>query len=76
MTTTIGVVFDFDDTLAPDSTTHLLCEYGIDPDEFWNERFRNHVQNGYDPTVAYLTLLLDYVGEDAPLGALTPTELE
>jgi len=76
MTTNIGVVFDFDDTLAPDSTTHLLQEYDIDPDEFWNEQFRNRVQNGFDPTVAYLTLLLDHIGEDEPLGELTPRELE
>lgn len=76
MTTNIGVVFDFDDTLAPDSTTHLLQEYDIDPDEFWNEQFRNRVQNGFDPTVAYLTLLLDHIGEDEPLGELTPEELE
>lgn len=76
MTTNIGVVFDFDDTLAPDSTTHLLQEYDIDPDEFWNEQFRKRVQNGFDPTVAYLTLLLDHIGEDKSLGELTPTDLE
>jgi phosphoserine phosphatase len=76
MPTNIGVVFDFDDTLAPDSTTHLLQEYDIDPDEFWNDQFRKRVQNGYDPTVAYLTLLLDYVGEDDPLGESTPEKLE
>lgn len=76
MTTNIGVVFDFDDTLAPDSTTHLLQEYDIDPDEFWNEQFRERVQSGFDPTVAYLTLLLDHIGEGKPLGELTPTELE
>ncbi|THE64260.1 hypothetical protein D8Y22_13825 [Salinadaptatus halalkaliphilus] len=76
MTTNIGVVFDFDDTLAPDSTTHLLQEYDIDPDEFWNKQFRERVQNGFDPTVAYLTLLLDHIGEGKPLGELTPAELE
>lgn len=76
MTTNIGVVFDFDDTLAPDSTTHLLKDYGIDPNEFWNDQFRNRVQNGYDPTLAYLTLLLDHIGDDEPLGKLTPKEVE
>lgn len=76
MTTNIGVVFDFDDTLAPDSTTHLLQEYDIDPNAFWNDQFRELVQNGFDPTVAYLTLLLDYIGEDEPLGELTPEKLE
>jgi 2-hydroxy-3-keto-5-methylthiopentenyl-1-phosphate phosphatase len=76
MTTNIGVVFDFDDTLAPDSTTHLLKEYDIVPDEFWNEQFRKRVQNGFDPTVAYLTLLLDHIGDDEKLGELTPEDLE
>jgi phosphoserine phosphatase len=76
MTTNIGVVFDFDDTLAPDSTTHLLEEYDIDADDFWNDRFRERVQSGYDPTVAYLTVLLDNIGEDEPLGELTPENLE
>lgn len=76
MTTNIGVVFDFDDTLAPDSTTHLFHQYDIDPDKFWNEQFRKRVQNGFDPAVAYLTLLLDHIGEDEPLGELTPRELE
>ena len=28
---TIAVIFDFDDTLLPDSTTQLLRKYKIDP---------------------------------------------
>jgi hypothetical protein len=76
MSTNIGLVFDFDDTLAPDSTTLLLQEHGIDPEEFWFTEFQSRVSEGYDPTVAYLSLLLDNVGEDQPLGELTREELE
>jgi len=76
MTTNIGLIFDFDDTLAPDSTTQLLEEHGIDPEEFWFTEFQSRVREGYDPTVAYLSLLLDKVGDDRPLGELTIEDLE
>lgn len=76
MATNIGLIFDFDDTLAPDSTTQLLEAHGIDPEEFWFEGFQSRVRDGYDPTVAYLSLLLDTVGADRPLGELTIEDLE
>lgn len=76
MTTNIGLIFDFDDTLAPDSTTQLLEEHKIIPDEFWFTEFQTRVREGYDPTVAYLSLLLDKIGDDQPLGALTIEDLE
>jgi predicted HAD superfamily phosphohydrolase len=57
--TKIGLVFDFDDTLARDSTTVLLEQADIDVDEFWSEQFQDRVRSGYDPTVAYLSLLIE-----------------
>jgi phosphoserine phosphatase len=75
MTTNIGLVFDFDDTLAPDSTTFLLEKYDVDPESFWFDEFQSRVQNGYDPTVAYQTLLLDKIGENRPLGRLGADDL-
>ena len=33
----IAVVFDFDDTLVPDSTTALLESRGVDAAQFWSE---------------------------------------
>jgi hypothetical protein len=33
----VALIFDFDDTLAPDSTTKLLREHGIDTNKFWQE---------------------------------------
>lgn len=76
MSTNIGLIFDFDDTLAPDSTTQLLEEHGIAPEEFWFTEFQSRVSEGYDPTVAYLSLLLDKVGDGQPLGELTIEDLE
>lgn len=76
MTTNVGLIFDFDDTLALDSTTQLLEEYGIEPEEFWFTEFQSRVRSGYDPTVAYLSLLLEKVGANRPLGELTIDDLE
>jgi len=76
MTTNIGLIFDFDDTLAPDTTTQLLEAHGVDPEEFWFDEFQTRVKSGYDPTVAYLSLLLEKVGTEQPLGELTIEELE
>jgi 2-hydroxy-3-keto-5-methylthiopentenyl-1-phosphate phosphatase len=76
MPTNIGLVFDFDDTLAPDSTTYLLEREGVDAERFWSEEFQSRVQAGYEPTVAYLSVLLDKVGESGPLGELTISDLD
>ncbi len=73
--TVIAVIFDFDDTLAPDSTSFFLKEHGVDVDDFWLKEVKPLVQSGYDPTHAYLKRLLDYVGEGKPLGNLTNQEL-
>lgn len=76
MSTRIGVIFDFDDTLAPDSTTYLLKKLGIDPEKFWNEDFVERIQKGYDPTVAYLSLLIDHTRNQDDIDPLTPDNLE
>ena len=67
----LAVVFDFDDTLLPDSTSALLRAYGIDADEFWSKRVKKLVENGYDPPLAYLNLLLREVGPNGRLGNVT-----
>jgi hypothetical protein len=36
---------------------------------------RKRVDGGFDPTLAYLGLILDYVGPDRPLGCLSNTDL-
>lgn len=67
----LAVIFDFDDTLLPDSTSALLRGCGLDPEDFWANRARELVNEGYDPPLAYLNLLLREVGQGKPLGELT-----
>ena len=67
----IVLIFDFDDTLTNDSTTELLKRNGVNSNEFWNEHVGKRVHNQWDPTLAYLDLLLEFVGEGKPLGNLT-----
>lgn len=67
----IAVVFDFDDTLMPDSTTELIREHGIDPDLFWGSTVKDLLLLGYEPALAYLNRLLENVGEKKPLGLMS-----
>jgi hypothetical protein len=71
----IALVFDLDDTLLPDSTTMLLESKGIDAERFWKVDAKALLDQGYDPTIAYLNLILDNVGDKKPLGNLTIQEL-
>jgi hypothetical protein len=75
VTDIVAVIFDFDDTLLPDSTTKLLKSHGIDTDDFWGRQARELIQQGYDPPTAYLNLILKNVGEAKPLGLLTNQKL-
>ena len=75
MSDTIAVIFDFDDTIAPDSTTMLLEEYGIDPDQFWRTDLESMVKRGYDPTLGFLELPLNNVGDGKPFGVLSNEDL-
>jgi hypothetical protein len=71
----IALIFDFDDTLAPDSTTKLLESRGVEPVEFWDQAATLVSDEGFDPTHAYLKLLLDNIGDGRPLGAITSKDL-
>lgn len=64
----LAVVFDFDETLLPDSTSQLLESRGVDPKEFWTNHVRRRAEQGFDPTLAYLGLILEWVGAERPLG--------
>ena len=48
----LAVVFDFDDTLAPDSYETLLQHLGVDPDAFEEERVKPLSEDGWDDTLA------------------------
>jgi len=67
----VAVIFDFDDTLTDDSTTKLLEAHGISPGDFWQTRIVDLVRSGWDPTLAYLKLILDEVGQSKRFGSLT-----
>jgi phosphoserine phosphatase len=56
---TLALIFDFDDTIAPDTTTKLLTRNDIDAEQFWKEEFVSRIEDGYDPTVAYLSAIID-----------------
>ncbi len=70
VTDIIAVVFDFDDTLLPDSTSKLLRSYSIKPETFWPAA-SDLLKEGYDQPCAYLKMMLGNVGEGRPLGNLT-----
>ena len=71
----LQVIFDFDDTLVPDSTTTLLHEHGIETDYFWSVQAKELISQGYDQPFAYLKLIFDNIGADKPLGNLTNRNL-
>lgn len=71
----IALIFDFDDTLAPDSTSALLEERGMIPDDFWLNDVKKLVVSGYDPTLAYLQSILKNIGSGKPLGNLNNSDL-
>ncbi len=52
----------------------MLGEHGIDVEAFWL-RAREFVKQGWHPTLSYLKLLLDHVGEGRPLGKLNNADL-
>jgi phosphoglycolate phosphatase-like HAD superfamily hydrolase len=75
VTEIVAVVFDFDETLIPDSTTMLLKAHGIDTDDFWGRQAKELIRQGYDPPTAYLNLMLQNIGDGKPLGLLTNQKL-
>ena len=59
MQETIAVVFDFDDTLAPDTTWGFLQHYGLNPGSWWQENVDPLVADGWDPIPAYLHAMIE-----------------
>jgi hypothetical protein len=57
----VAVVFDFDDTLAPDSTSQLLAALGVaDVPAFWRDEVEPLVRSGWDPVPAYLYRVIEW----------------
>lgn len=55
----IAVVFDFDETLGPDTISFLLTANKQKPETFWEE-VAKLVQDNWDPPFAYMHLLMMY----------------
>lgn len=54
---TIAIVCDCDDTLAPDTTNFLLEQNGVDTAAFWSDH-DSMVASGWDPPIAWMTMIL------------------
>lgn len=55
----IAVVFDFDDTLVPDTVDSLLASLGIDALKFRQERMQPLIDNGWDKILARFYALIE-----------------
>lgn len=73
--THVAVIFDFDDTLMPDTTSQLLETYGIESEKFWEEKHRPLLREGYGSANAYMELIRDRIGPSEPFGELTTNDL-
>src|SRR2546429_1629217 len=71
----VALIFDFDDTLSPDSTSKLLEKHDIEPADFWQRDAKALIKDGYDQTAAFLKLFLDNIGKGKKLGELTNAKL-
>lgn len=57
---TIAVIFDFDDTLAPDSTSGYLYDAGLkDLPSFWKKEVAALTDADWDPVPAYLHKIIE-----------------
>ncbi|MDO9510661.1 MAG: HAD family hydrolase [Bacteroidales bacterium] len=55
---TIALIFDFDDTLAPDSTSAFLESMGVNAADFWKNEVHPLDNDDWDPIPAYMFALL------------------
>ncbi len=62
----IAIVFDFDETLGPDTISFFLSQQGIDPKDFWVE-IEKMVKDGWDPPLAYMHKMLSIFFQEGKL---------
>ncbi|HAR20167.1 MAG TPA: hydrolase [Cytophagales bacterium] len=55
----IALIFDFDDTLAPDSTSSFLESIGVDTKDFWGKKVKTLLDEDWDPIPAYLYKMIE-----------------
>jgi len=64
----IAIIFDFDDTLAPDSTSSFLQSIGVDVHDFWQNKVQLLDDSDWDPIPAYLYSMIEISGnKNTPL---------
>jgi phosphoserine phosphatase len=73
---TIALIFDFDDTLAHDSSTDYLESLGVDTRDFWGAANKGLIDSGWDPVPAYMYQLVRYSQAQAPGQRITQKSLE
>jgi len=71
----IALLCDCDETLCPDSTNLLVEELGLSTEDFWQGDVAGLVEDGWDPPLAYLSMLIRK-SETSPGGRLTRSKLE
>ncbi|MBL7995445.1 haloacid dehalogenase-like hydrolase [bacterium] len=67
MQNVIAIVFDFDDTLAPDSTSSFLKSLGIDIKKFWSVEVQALIEKDWDPIPAYLYKMIERSKSASPM---------
>lgn len=72
----IAMVFDFDDTLAHDTTSTLLRAQGVDIEEFWGIENRKLLNDGWDPIPAYMHQILEFNKEQPVEKRITQRTIE
>lgn len=72
---TIAIVFDFDETLAPDSTSGFLEDFGLDVPAFWKHHAQL-VKKGWDPIPAYLQMMIEKSRKRPPGERVTRERLQ
>ncbi|HBT31510.1 MAG TPA: hydrolase [Pusillimonas sp.] len=76
MSDVIALVFDFDDTLAPDSTTGFLNDIGVDAGQFWSDKVGPLLnEHDWDPIPAYLHEMIE-LSRSGQYGLITRERLQ
>jgi hypothetical protein len=55
----IAVIFDFDDTLAPDTTSGFIAKHGVEAQDFWLNVVNPLYAEDWDPVPAYLYKMIE-----------------
>jgi len=75
MSDVIALVFDFDDTLAPDSTSGFLADMNVDVGRFWSEQVDPLLfERDWDPVPAYLYRMIE-LSKSGEYGLITQERL-